>query len=77
VAINVPLFRVSDQAVLWAETYEREIADLLDVQEDVARRVRIRRSAYARLAAALFLRPMYVRVVEVKEGYAKQPLAVN
>ena len=41
VAINVQLFRVSDQAVLWAGTYQREVADLLTVQEDVAQRVSI------------------------------------
>jgi TolB-like protein/DNA-binding winged helix-turn-helix (wHTH) protein/Flp pilus assembly protein TadD len=39
VAINVQLFRVSDQAVLWAGTYQREVTDLLGVQEDVAQRV--------------------------------------
>ena len=39
VAVNVQLFRVSDQAVLWASTYQRDIADLLAVQEDVAQRV--------------------------------------
>ena len=39
VAVNVQLFRVSDQAVLWADTYQRDVADLLAVQEDVAQRV--------------------------------------
>ena len=39
VAVNVQLFRVSDQAVLWAATYQRDVMDLLSVQEDVARRV--------------------------------------
>ncbi len=39
VAVNVQLFRVSDQAVLWADTYQREVSNLLAVQEDVAQRV--------------------------------------
>ena len=39
VVVNVQLFRVSDQAVLWADTYQRELADLVAVQEDVAQRV--------------------------------------
>jgi TolB-like protein/DNA-binding winged helix-turn-helix (wHTH) protein/Tfp pilus assembly protein PilF len=39
VAVNVQLLRVSDQAVLWADTYQREVADLVAVQEDVAQRV--------------------------------------
>jgi TolB-like protein/DNA-binding winged helix-turn-helix (wHTH) protein/Flp pilus assembly protein TadD len=41
VTINVQLFRISDQAILWAGTYQREVADLLGVQEDVAQRVSI------------------------------------
>ena len=39
VAVNVQLFRVSDQAVLWANTYQREVADFVAMQEDVAERV--------------------------------------
>jgi TolB-like protein/DNA-binding winged helix-turn-helix (wHTH) protein/Flp pilus assembly protein TadD len=39
VAVNVQLFRISDQAVLWAGTYQREVADVLVMQEDVAQRV--------------------------------------
>ena len=39
VVVNVQLFRVSDQAVLWADTYQRELADLIAVQEDVAQQV--------------------------------------
>jgi TolB-like protein/DNA-binding winged helix-turn-helix (wHTH) protein/Tfp pilus assembly protein PilF len=39
VVINVQLLRVSDQAVLWAATYQREMADFVAVQEDVAQRV--------------------------------------
>jgi TolB-like protein/DNA-binding winged helix-turn-helix (wHTH) protein/Tfp pilus assembly protein PilF len=39
IAVNVQLFRVSDQAVLWADTYQREVSNLLAVQEDVAQRV--------------------------------------
>jgi len=39
VAVNVQLFRVSDQAVLWANTYQREVADFVAMQEDVAQRV--------------------------------------
>lgn len=39
VSINAQLFRVQDQASLWAETYEREVADLLAIQHDVAGRI--------------------------------------
>jgi TolB-like protein/DNA-binding winged helix-turn-helix (wHTH) protein/tetratricopeptide (TPR) repeat protein len=36
VAINAQLFRVQDQVSLWAETYEREVSDVLAIQHDVA-----------------------------------------
>jgi len=39
VAVNVQLFRVSDQAVLWAGSYQRDVVDLLVVQADVAMKV--------------------------------------
>jgi TolB-like protein/DNA-binding winged helix-turn-helix (wHTH) protein/tetratricopeptide (TPR) repeat protein len=39
VAINAQLVRTRDQAVLWAQTYQREVADLLEVQQDVAQQV--------------------------------------
>jgi TolB-like protein/DNA-binding winged helix-turn-helix (wHTH) protein/Tfp pilus assembly protein PilF len=39
VSINARLFRAEDQASLWAETYEREVADLLAIQHDVAGRI--------------------------------------
>jgi TolB-like protein/DNA-binding winged helix-turn-helix (wHTH) protein/Flp pilus assembly protein TadD len=39
VSINAQLFRAQDQASLWAETYEREVADLLAIQHDVAGRI--------------------------------------
>jgi TolB-like protein/DNA-binding winged helix-turn-helix (wHTH) protein/lipopolysaccharide biosynthesis regulator YciM len=39
VSINAQLFRSQDQASLWAETYEREVADLLAIQHDVAGRI--------------------------------------
>ncbi len=39
VAINTELVRVADQAVLWAQTYDRQLSDLLAVQQDVAERV--------------------------------------
>jgi TolB-like protein/DNA-binding winged helix-turn-helix (wHTH) protein len=39
VSINARLFRAQDQASLWAETYEREVADLLAIQHDVAGRI--------------------------------------
>lgn len=39
VAINAQLFRMQDQASLWAETYEREVVDVLAIQHDVAARI--------------------------------------
>jgi TolB-like protein/DNA-binding winged helix-turn-helix (wHTH) protein/Flp pilus assembly protein TadD len=39
VSINAQLFRAQDQASLWAETYEREVSDLLAIQHDVAGRI--------------------------------------
>src|SRR5580704_8822182 len=39
VSINAQLFRAQDQASLWAESYEREVADLLAIQHDVAERI--------------------------------------
>jgi TolB-like protein/DNA-binding winged helix-turn-helix (wHTH) protein len=36
VAINAQLFRVQDQASLWAETYEKEVSDVLAIQREVA-----------------------------------------
>jgi eukaryotic-like serine/threonine-protein kinase len=54
--VSAQLIRVSDETHVWAETYDRQMADLLDVQEDVARnvaeqiRVRVPASASARPA---------------------------
>jgi TolB-like protein/DNA-binding winged helix-turn-helix (wHTH) protein/Tfp pilus assembly protein PilF len=39
VAINAQLVRTRDQAVLWAQTYQRDVADLLEVQQNVAQQV--------------------------------------
>jgi len=39
IGINTELVRAPDQAVLWAQTYDSEVADLLTVQQDVAQRV--------------------------------------
>ncbi len=39
VGINAQLFRTQDQASLWAETYESGLADLLEIQHDVAGRI--------------------------------------
>jgi TolB-like protein/DNA-binding winged helix-turn-helix (wHTH) protein/Tfp pilus assembly protein PilF len=39
VGINAQLFRTQDQASLWAETYESQLADLLEIQHDVAGRI--------------------------------------
>ncbi|HLZ50823.1 MAG TPA: tetratricopeptide repeat protein [Candidatus Acidoferrum sp.] len=36
VRIDVQLIQVSDQTHLWAETYERDFVDILNVQDDVA-----------------------------------------
>jgi TolB-like protein/Tfp pilus assembly protein PilF len=37
--VSAQLIRVSDETNVWAETYDRQMADLLDVQGDVARSV--------------------------------------
>jgi TolB-like protein/Tfp pilus assembly protein PilF len=37
--VSAQLIRVSDETEVWAESYDREMADLLEVQSDVARRV--------------------------------------
>jgi len=37
--VTVQLVRVSDQTHLWAETYDRGFADVLDIQTDIAHRV--------------------------------------
>jgi tetratricopeptide (TPR) repeat protein len=37
--VTAQLIRVSDETHVWAESYDREMADLLDVQRDVARHV--------------------------------------
>jgi TolB-like protein/Tfp pilus assembly protein PilF len=37
--VSAQLIRVSDETHLWAESYDRQMADLLDVQSDVARSV--------------------------------------
>jgi TolB-like protein/Flp pilus assembly protein TadD len=39
VRVTAQLIRVSDQSHLWAESYDREIHDVLSLQTDVARRV--------------------------------------
>jgi TolB-like protein/DNA-binding winged helix-turn-helix (wHTH) protein/Tfp pilus assembly protein PilF len=39
VGINAQLFRTQDQASLWAEAYESKLADLLEIQHDVAGRI--------------------------------------
>ena len=39
VRITVQLIQVSDQTHLWAETYERNERDMLQLQSDVANRV--------------------------------------
>jgi TolB-like protein/DNA-binding winged helix-turn-helix (wHTH) protein/Tfp pilus assembly protein PilF len=37
--VSAQLIRVSDQTHLWAESYDRELKDLLDVQNDLARAI--------------------------------------
>ena len=37
--VSAQLIRVSDETHVWAESYDRQMADLLDVQSDVARSV--------------------------------------
>lgn len=39
VRITVQLIQVSDETHLWAETYDRKLADVLDIQREVARRI--------------------------------------
>ncbi len=39
VRITAQLIQTSDQTHLWAETYDRKLADVLDIQRDVARRI--------------------------------------
>jgi len=39
VRITAQLIEVSDQTHLWAETYDRKFADVLDIQREVARRI--------------------------------------
>ncbi len=39
VRITAQLIQVSDQTHLWAETYDRKLADVLDIQREVARRI--------------------------------------
>ncbi len=37
--ISTQLVRVSDDAPVWSETYERRMADMFEVQDDIARRI--------------------------------------
>ncbi|MDQ3697946.1 MAG: tetratricopeptide repeat protein [Gemmatimonadota bacterium] len=37
--VTAQLVRASDNAVLWADTYDRELTDVLDVQEEIARAI--------------------------------------
>ena len=37
--VSAQLIRVSDQTYLWAENYDRELADMLDVQNDLGRSI--------------------------------------
>ena len=37
--VTAQLIRVSDDSSLWSETYERELADVFAVQDDIARRI--------------------------------------
>jgi len=39
VRITAQLIQVSDQTHLWAETYDRKLSDVLDIQRDVAKRI--------------------------------------
>ena len=39
VRITAQLIQVSDQTHLWAETYDRKLADVLDIQREVSRRI--------------------------------------
>ena len=37
--VSAQLIRVSDDSPVWSETYERRMADLFDVQDDITRRI--------------------------------------
>lgn len=37
--LSAHLSRVADDSLLWSETYERQIADVFDVQDDLSRRI--------------------------------------
>ncbi len=37
--VSVQLIRVSDDSSVWAETYERQLADVFEVQDDITRRI--------------------------------------
>ena len=39
VRVNVQLIQVKDETYLWAETYERDLKDILAVQSGIARRI--------------------------------------
>lgn len=57
VRVSVQLVSVSDGRYLWSETYDREIRDLLAIQEEIARAIvsalRVRLSGSVRLAPAV------------------------
>jgi tetratricopeptide (TPR) repeat protein len=39
VRITAKLIQIRDQSYLWAATYDRQLADILDIQQDVAQRI--------------------------------------
>lgn len=59
VRITVQLIRAGDQTHLWAESYDRRITDILDVQEDVAHKVA--RALEVKLLSAAHGAPMLAK----------------
>ena len=37
--LSAQLSRVADDTLLWSETYERRVADVFEVQDDLSRRI--------------------------------------
>ncbi len=67
VAINAQLFRVHDQASLWAESYEKDVSDVLAIQHEVAGQ--IAHSLVLRLAPARHATPAALLDPEVYDAY--------
>ena len=67
VGVNAQLFRTQDQTSLWAETYESELADLLEIQHDVAGR--IARSLVLEIVPGRMSQPSSVPGPKIHDAY--------